>query len=174
MCIFITLIAKASDKEIVSEILVNAGRRAELIDNPYLRAATAPDEIQLLTTNGHCDCETVLGCGSMDTSAKNYEDEARKLRRKKWSQGKIERYIEDRRKAEEKKASSRATDSLDLWEGVIREAYKRNVSRIGLFYTMYSGTIATENFEPIVTEAKLSQDALRSMVEGNILYFVGF
>jgi hypothetical protein len=100
MCIFITLIAKASDKEIVSEILVNAGRRAELIDNPYLRAATAPDEIQLLTTNGHCDCETALGCEPMDTSAKN--------------------------------------------------------------------------FEPIVTEAKLSQDALRSMVEGNILYFVGF
>lgn len=171
MCIFITLIAKASDKNVVAEILTDAGRRADLIDNPSLRLAIAPDEIQFLTTNGHCDCDTVLGCGAVEASAKSLEDEVRKLRRKKWSQGKIDRYIEDRQKAELKKAFSRDSDSLELWDGIIIEAHRRGVSRIGLFYKMYGGEIATEDFKPNVTKTKLSQDALRFMVETEITYF---
>lgn len=171
MCIFITLITKTSDKDLVSEILTDAGRRAELIDNPSLRAAIAEDEIQLLTTNGHCDCDTVLGYGPVDNSVSNFEDEVRKLRRKKWSQSKIDRYIEGRRKAEEKKASNRASDSLELWENVITEAQQTGVSRIGLFHRMYSGNITTEHFEPSVTETKLSEQALRFMPENEIIYF---
>ena len=171
MCIFITLITKASDKSVVSEILLNAGRHADLIDNLSLRAAIAEDEIQLLTTNGHCDCDTALGHDSVKNAVKNFDEEVRKLRRKKWSQGKIDRYLEDRRKAEEKKMSGRTSDSVDLWESVIAEAHKHNVSRIALFYTMYSGAIISEIIQPTVTETTLWQDTLKTMAENEIVYF---
>jgi len=68
--------------------------------------------------------------------------EIRKLRRKKWSEAKIGRYLEDRDKAKEKRDRSRQDqggDSVELWSDIFSTALCEGATRVGLFYRMYSG-----------------------------------
>ena len=177
MCIFITLIAKACDKEIVSDVLMQVGRRAELVDNPSLRKVIGSDEIQLLTTNGHCDCGTVLGDGPVDETQDKFATKISKLRRKKWSQAKIDKYIQNRKKAENKKAASRieqAPDSAEIWEFIIKEVRDKGASPIGLFYRMYRGFVEDEVFEPSIRRTKNlpgNAQEFRSMKENEVSFF---
>ena len=115
MCIYITVIAKLSDQDLISDILKKTGRCAELIDNPSLRKFMDEDEVQLLTTNKHCDCGTVLGDAPVDEeNGTALKAEIKKLKRKKWSQAKIDRYVADREKTKIKK-----NEAVRIWAGTV-------------------------------------------------------
>ena len=172
MCIFITLIAKRSDKDLISNILINAGRRAEVIDNPSLRKSIGEDDIQLVTTNGHCDCGTVLGDEPQNVSDK-FAPDIKKLKRKKWSQAKIDRYIEDQKK-KVKKLEASGSDSLELWADIISMALTSGAQHVGLFYRMYSGLMETETFEPTTRNVNFKvfeNTEFRQLRENEVCYF---
>ena len=136
------------------------------------------DEVQLLTTNRHCDCGTVLGDAPTDEERDtSFRMEIKKLKRKKWSQAKIDRYIADREKTKMKKEQSRQDqggDNVEMWADIVSTTLNEGASRVGLFYRMYSGLIVNEVFEPRKRNVKFCdlQDAdFKTLNENEILYF---
>lgn len=173
MCIFITVIAKASDREVVSKALVYNGRRADVVNNTCLQTVMSDDYIQLLSTNGHCDCDTVLGRDDKDESNRLRSKEIARLKRKKWSASKIDRYLSDRDKSANKRDIC-WSDSLELWEKIISEALQGGASSVGLFFHMYRGEVTGEKMN--VTARKVDfitskTDALKTAAEDELLYF---
>jgi hypothetical protein len=144
------------------------GRAAEPIDNPSIRKVLREGEHQYLTTRGHCDCGTALAPRHDTPEAfeeKLAKEEAR-MRRKGWSEAKVARAMEDRRKADAR-PSGGGSDSLELWNAVLRDLTNElKLPYVGLFVRFYSGAIATELFSASrreVPKAAPWQDALASL-----------
>ena len=88
------------------------------------------------------------------------------MRRKGWSETKVARAMEDRRKADAR-PSGGGSDSLELWNAVLRDLTNElKLPYAGLFVRFYSGAIATEVFSTTrreVPKAVPWQDALASL-----------
>lgn len=168
MCHFITLIAPTDDTETVRAIMERHGRAADPADNPSIAKVLREGERQYLTTRGHCDCGTVLA--PRHTTPEMFEEklakEAARMKRKGWSEAKITRAMEDRRKADAR-PSGGGSDSLELWNAVLRDLCDGlKLTYAGLFVRFYSGAIATEVFEATrreVPEGTPWQEALASL-----------
>jgi hypothetical protein len=168
MCHFITLIAPTDDAIAVRAVMEQHGRAAQPIDNPSVRKVLRDGERQYLTTRGHCDCGTALAPHHDTQEAfeeKLVKEEAR-MRRKGWSDAKIARAIEDRRKADAK-PSGGGSDSLELWNAALHDLKEQlKLPYAGLFVRFYSGAIATEAFNASRREVPKGvpwQDALASL-----------
>jgi hypothetical protein len=176
MCHFITLIASTQEDEAVREIMKRHGRDATPIDNPSIRKVLMNEERQYLTTSGHCDCGTVLAPGQ-DYEG-NFEEELAhdvvRMRRKRWSQAKIDRAIEGRRKAFAKPRGS-GSDSFELWNAALQDiGTQLKLAQVGLFIRFYSGGISTEVFKASRREApgKIELlDALHSIADDEVTMF---
>jgi hypothetical protein len=149
MCYFITLVAPTDDVTAVRAVMQRHGRTAELIDNPSVRRALSDGERQYLTTPGHCDCGTILA--PRHESPEAFDDalakHASRMKRKGWSDAKIARAVEDRRKADAR-PSGGSHDSLELWQAALRELLQElNLPHVGLLLRSYWGVIATEVFD---------------------------
>jgi hypothetical protein len=179
MCHYVTLIAATDDRAALRAVMDRHGRAAEPIDNPSVRKVLLPGERQYLTTRGHCDCGTVLAPRHLE-SREDFEDrlarEASKLARKGWSEAKIARATEDRRKAAARPDGG-GCDSLELWVSVILDLTRElRLSRVGLFVRSYSGLIASETFTATRREAPPSlplAEALASMEHDEVTIFRG-
>ena len=168
MCHYITLIVPTGDVAAVRAVMERHGRVAGPIDNPSVRKVLRDGEHQYVTTRGHCDCGTVLA-PRQDTPEAFEEALARqeaRMRRKGWSDSKIARAIEDRRKADAKPGGG-GPDSFELWSAALRELrVDRKLPYVGLFIRFYSGAIATEAFSASrheVPQGVSWQDALASL-----------
>lgn len=148
MCHFITLIAPTGDASAVREVMERHGRAAEPVENASVRNVLHDGEHQYLTTRGHCDCGTVLA-PRHDTPAafeKKLAREEARMRRKGWSEAKIQRANEDRRKADAKPSGGGA-DSLELWNAVLHDLQDSlRLPYAGLLVRFYSGSVSTETF----------------------------
>lgn len=176
MCHFVTLIAPTDDAAAVRAVMERHGRAADPIDNPSLRRVLRDGEHQYLTTRGHCDCGTVLAPRHDTPEAfeeKLAKEEAR-MRRKGWSDAKIARAIEDRRKADAK-PSGGGSDSLEQWNAALHDLRENlKLAYAGLFVRFYSGAIATEAFAASrrdVTKDTPWQDALASLEHDEVTIF---
>jgi hypothetical protein len=176
MCHFITLIAPSADGAAVRAVMKRHGRAADPIDNPSIRKVLRPDEHQYLTTSGHCDCGTALA--PRHDTPEGFEEklskEAARMKRKGWSDTKIARAIEDRRKADAK-TSGGGNDSLELWNAALRElSDELKLPYAGLLVRFYSGAIATEEFTASRREVPTGepwQDALGSLEHDEVTIF---
>ena len=168
MCHFVTLIAPTDDANAVRAIMDRHGRAADPTDNPSVRKVLLEGERQYVTTRGHCDCGTVLAPGhnTPETFEEKLAKEAARMKRKGWSEAKITRALDDRRKADAR-PSGGGSDSLELWNAVLGDL--RDELRLpyaGLFVRFYSGAIATEVFEAARREVPKGtpwQEALASL-----------
>jgi hypothetical protein len=176
MCHFITLIVSTQEDEAVREIMKRHGRDATPIDNPSVRKVLASDERQYLTTAGHCDCGTVLAPNQ--DYAGNFEKElvhdVARMRRKRWSEAKIDRAIEGRRKAFAK-PRGRGSDSFELWNAALQDIGNQlELAQVGLLIRFYSGGIATEVFKASRREVPAKTallDALHSIADDEVTMF---
>ena len=88
------------------------------------------------------------------------------MRRKGWSEAKIARAMEDRRKADAR-PNGGGSDSLELWNAVLRDlGDELKLPYAGLFVRFYSGAIASEAFNASRREVPKGtpwQDALASL-----------
>ena len=176
MCHFITLIAATEDVSAVSAVLRRHGRAARPVDNASVRGVLREGERQYLTTSGHCDCGSVLSHRRdtpEDLEEKLASEEAR-LQRKGWSNAKIARAIEDRRKAEAKPKGGHEIDSFDLWAAALTDLRSDlGVSRAGLFIRFYSGDISDESFKASRREVRGEdlRGALATIQEDEVTIF---
>ncbi len=148
MCHFVTLIAPTDDADAVRAIMDRHGRAADPADNPSIRKVLQEGERQYVTTCGHCDCGTVLAPrhDPPETFEERLAKEAARMKRKGWSEAKITRAMEDRRKADARPSGGNS-DSLELWNAVVHDLRNElNLPYVGLFVRFYSGAIATEVF----------------------------
>jgi hypothetical protein len=151
------------------------GRAAKPIDNPSVRGVLCEGERQYLTTRRHCDCGTILApYGKPDAFQEDLEKEEARMRSKGWSQAKIARAIEGKRKADARPRRS-GPDSLDLWKAVMCDLRdKLALPYAGLFVRSYSGAIATEAFNASRRELPKNvswQDALGSLEQDELTIF---
>ena len=159
MCHFITLIVPTDDVDAVRAMMKRHGRAAAPIDNPSIRKVLKEGERQYLTTRGHCDCGTVLA--PRHDTAETFEEKlakhAARLSRKGWSEAKIARTMEDRRKADARPDGG-GCDSLELWNAVLRDLRDDlGLPYAGLFVRFYRGAIATEEFK--ASRRQIGKDA---------------
>jgi hypothetical protein len=176
MCHFITLIAPTEDAEAVRAVMERHGRAARPIDNPSVRKVLREGERQYLTTRGHCDCGTTLA--PRHRSAEGFEErlatQADRMRRKGWSDAKITRFIEDRRKADARPGGG-GVDSLELWHAALRDLRDElKLPYAGLLVRLYSGEIATERFRASRRQVAKNaewQEALGSMEHDEVTIF---
>jgi hypothetical protein len=176
MCHFITLVAPTDDAAAVSGVMERHGRAASPIDNPSVRAALNDRERQYLTTRGHCDCGTVLAPrhDTPDAFEEKLAKEVARMRRKGWSETKIARAIEDRRKADARPDGG-GSDSIEMWNAVLHDLGKKlKLPYVGLLVRFYSGAIATEAFIATRRDAPTGltwNEALASMQRDEVTIF---
>ena len=100
--------------------------------------------------------------------------EATRLKRRGWSEAKIERAISDRRKADARPGGG-GSDSLELWNAVLNDLRQElKLPYVGLLVRLYSGAIATEVFNASrrqVSRTEEWQDALGSMEHDEVTIF---
>jgi hypothetical protein len=183
MCHFITAtIPKNAHIKTIAAIFDAHKLRFHEISNRHVAAHIGPGEMQILTTRGHCDCGTVLG--SLNRPDKSEETpldhELTKLRKKGWSEAKIQRWADERERTKEKRTREDAvraetgTPLADQWINFIEAALKSGQTpRIGLLLHEYSGGIESERIKVLhkgkIKMANLTPDLLIGMKE-DVLY----
>jgi hypothetical protein len=174
MCFHITLIVRGGDPSDIDQVLRRHRRKAKPIANASIAHALAPGEAQFLTTVGHCDCGTALAPVTVDRAGKR-NAQAAKLGKKGWSQAKVERWLTDRVKADEKSEERRHTntpDSVELWSRIVGDVLSApGVQQAGLLLHFYSGDLEEEAIEPVRETVPLRdfEASLRGIHEDKLL-----
>lgn len=173
MCHFITLITPTGNAALVRSVMERHGRRADPIDNPSIRKILTNGERQYLTTRGQCDCGTVLA-PSTDTVEEQLAKDASRMRRRGWSETKIARALDGRRKGDVRPHGG-GSDSIELWIAVLSDLSRElKLPYAGLLVKIYAGAIATETFSASRREVAKSTpwlEALSSMKHDEVTIF---
>jgi hypothetical protein len=152
MCLYVALVVRGGDAYTIDRVLRRHGRQARPFANATLAGSLLPGEAPFLTTVGHCDCGTVLAPIVADREGKRTE-QAAKLVKRGWSKGKIERWLNDRMKADERAEERRhanTPDSVELWGRIISDLMSTpGVQQAGLLLHFYSGDLEEETIEPL-------------------------
>ena len=152
MCFYVALVVRGGDAGTIDRVLRRHGRQARPFANATLAGSLLSGEAPFLTTVGHCDCGTVLAPNVVDREGKRSE-QAAKLAKRGWSKGKIERWLNDRMKADERAEERRhanTPDTVELWSRIICDLMSTpGVQQAGLLLHFYSGDMEEETIEPI-------------------------
>lgn len=169
MCQFLTaVLPSGTDLDRAARSLAPAGMTCQRLDNPNV-VGLEPGEVWALATAGHCDCGTPIGRGARRDRFDVTGDDLRKLRRKGWSDAKIERWLAEKEKARGK--VDRATPGHLLVP--IVEALKATAP-IGLVLHTYRGRLTEEPItiasRRVVDTMDLVPEDLRDLAEDTLLY----
>lgn len=176
MCHYITLVVGGVDAGRVDTLLRRHGRIAKPTSNPAIERVLQAGEQQFVTTNA-CDCGTALGGLYENRGVHDHAGAISKLRSKGWSQSKIDRWLEDKRKANanaEARDAQTAPDSLALWADVIRGLQAElNATSVGLGLHFYAGALEAEDFPVtrVVQSGAVQDQALQRMPEDTLIMF---
>ena len=117
-------------------------------ENSFLRPQVPRGERLVFTTHGHCDCDTVLGrrrCEDFRTRPGISQKDLKKLRKKGWSEAKIERWKQevshtiDRNKALRQEQFESRRPEAEVWLNFIRDAMAAaNAPHLGIFLHFYN------------------------------------
>ena len=184
MCTYITaVLAAGADEERVRGLADHWRHGWEAIENRHVLKQLRPGERYYMTTGKYCDCGTALGSLSSEWRGRTDEPSLKvpALRRKGWSEAKIARWLEDKRKAaghrqrkEQWLAGNPAGPEEELWLGFLNAAITQGATRsIGLLLHWYGGAVETERIDigsrTQVRLAQANEDVLRRM-EYDVLY----
>lgn len=166
MCHYITLIAPTEDKAALHGVLEWYGRRAIPYSNPSIAKLLLPDEHQYLTYVHGCDCGTVLGWPKADREAAaddSLAHEEAKLRRKGWSEAKVRRALEDKRRVQARPPRE-PLDSYELWEKILTGIFAQlKLPRLGLLVHSYHGALDDETILAVRREVPKESSFLSAL-----------
>jgi len=174
MCYYITLVVRGADDATIAKIADRYGRLAKRIDNRSVASVLAANEAQYLTTVGHCDCGTALA-PKASHAADRRKEQAVKLAKQGWSRAKIERWLSDCEKADNRAEERRhrdTSDSIELWSKIVHDIVSTpGVEEAGLLLHYYSRNVEAEVFEPRQEKVSIHQFAARlaNMCEDELL-----
>lgn len=185
MCHFITaVLPRKANLKLADEIARRHHRQMAPLANASIEEQLRKDEAYFCTTSpkAMCDCGTCLGwfvsqnkrrAGPMDAAA-----ETARLRRKKWSDTKIERWLEQKKADADSWLRNDAEDLensklVDDWFELLSELLQsRATPYVGLLLHLYSGSLGARLILKGRTESrisKLGRTTLASMEE-DVLY----
>ena len=162
MCHYITaILPQTADPHLLGSIFALYKVGLEQISNPHVARQIRPGDRHILTTTGHCDCGTVLGCLNRNTASKetNHDRELKKLHKQGWSEAKIQRWLDEKKRTKEKHSREEAvhanagTSETVRWvrfiTGILRSG---QTQQIGLLLHWYRGHIESERIS--ITDRK--------------------
>jgi hypothetical protein len=151
MCHYITaILPSTADPRLLAPIFEAHKMGFQQVSNHHLDSQLGSGQMYVLTTSGHCDCGTVLGCLNRPNGSvsKSPEHEIRKLRNKGWSEAKIQRWIEEKERTNEKHLREDADRAraerpqANNWIGFITDLLKSgSIQRVGLLLHWYRGQV---------------------------------
>lgn len=157
-----------ADHAALAAIAQRHGRRLLPISNPSIDLQIRPGLRHYLTTPGHCDCDVLIG-RRLRERAKDTDAAIQRLRRKGWSEAKIERALAQ----QQDKRAQRVVESTAPWLAFTRDMLSQTKNtQMGLLMHHYSGALDAD----IVLSAReslplpmLSEELLEGLCE-DVLY----
>jgi hypothetical protein len=153
MCFYITAtLPKGTQISKLRNILDEYELELSQIDNSMLISQLRSGELYLRATKSYCDCDTVLGSlnSLQDFQNLSKSKKVKNLRKKKWSEEAIHKWINDRlKKKEEERRKKLNPTEVDLkinnWLNFLHRLLdNKTVSRIGLIKHWYTKDLANE------------------------------
>ncbi|MGB1205938.1 MAG: hypothetical protein ACPG5B_09840 [Chitinophagales bacterium] len=151
MCQFnLLIIDNKSKAENLKDLFFKNGFGYNELDNKNLQSQIGRTKKIILTTKNECDCGSVIGLNQHDSNANiDIEKKRKKLRKKKWSAVKIERYLSDILKEQKKvmataelKKEAEENNWIRIAEGLINRKVQ-----FGILYHHFSGLLEDETIE---------------------------
>ncbi len=182
MCRFITAVVPAGiDLHSAKPLLDKYGMSFKEVRNPFLEAQLEGDRY-LRATRSTCDCDSVLGSASnreaIQTAAADTGD-IEKLKKKGWSQHKIERWLAEKSGTTDRHQHtdrSKSVAELVQWREFISAMLSdKSTDRLGLLIHMYNGTLEDEQIQiKGINHISLSEQFENSLLEmeEDVLYLV--
>ncbi len=163
MCQFNLLILKSyQDSERCKNALLAHELGFQVIRNPSLASRLAADSVAVVTTTSHCDCDSLLGASESSTEL-DIHKESQRLRKKRWTEAKIQRSLADRKKQIERRRREQSTDWAQEeanWIGLCRSLLTQKV-KFAILLHHFSEVFDEEYFEEF-TENHISLTNLRN------------
>lgn len=187
MCHFITAILPANVKlDSLRLIARDHARALTEVHNPHVTSQLQPSEHYYLTTLGSCDCGPVLGAqprrDRLSHAKEPTEREIAALRRRRWSETKIERWLlqhslatahDTRRQRVQAEGSAHEASS---WQQFIKEVLASGgTAFVGLLLHWYHGSIDGERIQirqrRIIRQTDTTPDLLMRLPEDELYVF---
>ncbi|MGV3587083.1 MAG: hypothetical protein ACO1OF_08790 [Adhaeribacter sp.] len=99
MCQYITLtLPKDTDLELIKPVFEKYGLAQKVIHNPNVEEQIRKKDFYISTTTNMCDCGSVIASNSKQLSTdQKYRSDIQRMKKKGWSNTKINRWIEQNR-----------------------------------------------------------------------------
>lgn len=151
MCQFnLLVIDKEFNKDELRKIVTESGFGYRIINFGRLPNEIGEGRRIILTTKDHCDCGSILGINKQGSLSKiNIEKEKQKLRKKKWSESKIDRHLQNKLKKESKRmGESELGNEMEEnnWIRLAETLLKEKVV-FGILFHHFEGLIEEEEIE---------------------------
>jgi len=175
MCHFITaILPKSANIQQLEQLASKHGMKLSPQANLGISRQIKPDELPFLTTAAHCDCGTSLGSDHRQSRTEiDIARESEKLRKKGWSESKIQRSLNQKERDLLRQGSLQA--DVQRWQDFIVSAIQfRYTPYIGLLLHNYHGPL-NEQFtltdRVITILAPMSHTSLTGMRENVVQEF---
>jgi hypothetical protein len=172
MCTYITVVVpEGTDEERARELFKRHGLRFDVYKEtpPAIRTSICA------TTCGHCDCGTALGNErAAEMAAEDPAEQIPKLRKKGWSEAKIERWLADKTRRPDRHVE-RNERELAQWIALIPDVLESEVAnKIGVFVHFYNEPTSADVIKRIeqVPLDRLSSELLVTMADDTLYEFV--
>lgn len=171
MCQFnLLIIDKESKNDELKKLLLTNGFGFRELNNKSLKNQIGENIKIIVTTKGDCDCGSVIGVNRQEAVSKiDIEKEQKKLRKKKWSESKIERYLADKLKKQSNRVEAKESDNESEENNWIRisNSLKNQTDPFGILFHQFSGAIEEE----IIDIEESNQIPLSLLAEGELRNF---
>lgn len=183
MCRFITaVVSTGAALQSFKPLLDKYEMSFEEIKNPYVEAQVDGD-FYVRATRSSCDCNSALGSASNQQEASQedvtHSSEVAKLRKKGWSEHKIERWLaektgsSDRHQQQERsKLDAELTRWREFIDAVLSDGFTK---RFGLLLHMYRGGLEDERIQIKRKEHILLSEHFENVmltIDEDVLYMV--
>lgn len=179
MCTFVTaLLPRSADLARIRSAVGPATEVLRPIVNPSVERYVGADGAYYRAYEGMCDCGVALGRAAHDTSSgKPPEVQVRALRRKGWSEAKVQRWLEEKSDAAARKAAerqARADHDLARWYRLLAATVGSGASPwVALLIHEYNGGLETDDIDirrrEEVPLSRVDDDTLQNMQQ-DVLY----
>lgn len=136
MCTYIVVVLpKSADLAEIRRIFAAGKFGFELVPVPHALHAVAPDDVLVLPSGGNCDCGTPLGSltRSSHNSPLRWDIHIEKLRKKGWSEAKIERWKQQKKQKGHRSGEAVGVPTPLSWINLVTEVLNSGYTlRLGL------------------------------------------
>jgi hypothetical protein len=184
MCHFITATHSSNiNLTDINKIAETFTLKFQECNNEYVNRQISTEEKYIFKCTNICDCGTAIGEASVikNTSERVQKSEVDKLKRKGWTDTKINRWLTDKKKSEEKTNNEneailkRKSNEIENWINFLRTLFKTtNVEHFGLLLHWYSNGLENEKIKigsrKVVSQKSLTELDFKMLQEDTLLY----